>query len=352
MRSAETIYQEMLAAYAKRRGGQLETDCDLAVRLWAAAAQVEALEAQAEWVLGQSFPQTATGGYLDRHAALRGMSRQTASRAEGVLTFTVATVQTGAVTIPEGTVCMTEGAVRFQTTEAAVIPAGERSASTAAEAVETGSGGNVGAGAVTVLTACPVAVTAVTNSAAFTGGCEEESDEDLRARLLDSFQRLPNGANAAWYEQTACRHAGVAAAKAVGRARGAGTVDVYVSTPAGVPSAALLEELQAVFQKSREIAVDVQVKAPTVQTVDVVMSIETAEGADAAAVKAEAEAVIADFFGGKLLGKPVKLAELYSRVFALAGVENCHITSPTADVESGETVLPMPGTVSVTVEDV
>ena len=79
MRTTETIYQEMLAAYAKRRGGQLEEDCELAVRLWAAAAQIQALEAQAEWVLGQSFPQTAAGVYLDRHAAVRNMTRQGAS---------------------------------------------------------------------------------------------------------------------------------------------------------------------------------------------------------------------------------------------------------------------------------
>ena len=48
MRTTETIYQEMLTAYAQRRGSQLEQDCDLAVRLWAAAAQIQALEAQAE----------------------------------------------------------------------------------------------------------------------------------------------------------------------------------------------------------------------------------------------------------------------------------------------------------------
>ena len=50
MRATETIYREMLSAYAKRRGGQLQEDCDLSVRLWAAAAQIQALEAQAEWV--------------------------------------------------------------------------------------------------------------------------------------------------------------------------------------------------------------------------------------------------------------------------------------------------------------
>ena len=177
MRTTETIYQEMLTAYAQRRGSQLEQDCDLAVRLWAAAAQIQALEAQAEWVLGQSFPQTATGVYLDRHAAMRNMTRQAAGKAVGSLTFTLANAQTGAVNIPAGTVCMTEDAVRFQTVEDAAIPAGEISVTAAAEAVESGSSGNVGAGAVCVLTACPVAVRAVTNAEAFAGGISEESDD-------------------------------------------------------------------------------------------------------------------------------------------------------------------------------
>ena len=44
------------------------------------------------------------------------------------------------------------------------------------------------------------AVTACTNPAAFTGGSDEEDDETLRARVLESYQRLPNGANTAWYE--------------------------------------------------------------------------------------------------------------------------------------------------------
>lgn len=350
MRTTETIYQEMLAAYAKRRGGQLEEDCELAVRLWAAAAQIQALEAQAEWVLGQSFPQTAAGVYLDRHAAVRNMTRQGASKAVGSLTFTLANAQTGAVSIETGTVCMTEGAVRFRTTEDGMIPAGELSVTVAAEAVEPGSGGNVGTGAVHVLTACPVAVQSVTNGAAFTGGLSEETDEELRQRVLDSFQRLPNGANAAWYEQTACRHEGVAAAKAVGKARGMGTVDVYAAAPGGTPSAALLAELQAEFQKSREIAVDVQVKAPTTQAVNVAVTVEVEEGADFAGVKAEAETMLADFFSGKLLGKAVTLAELGSRIYALPGVKNYHITAPAADVAADDTVLPVLGTVSVTEE--
>ena len=69
-------------------------------------------------------------------------------------------------------------------------------------------------------------VKSVTNPEVFSGGTEEEGDEALRERVLETFQRLPNGANAAWYEKTAMDHEGVAAAKAIGRARGIGTVDV------------------------------------------------------------------------------------------------------------------------------
>ena len=332
MRATETIYREMLTAYAKRRGGQLQEDCDLSVRLWAAAAQIQALEAQAEWVLGQSFPQTAAGVYLDRHGAMRGIVRQAPSRATGQLTFRLSNAQTGAVSVETGTVCMTEGTVRFRTTEPGTIPAGEISVIVAAEAVEAGSSGNVGAGTVHVLTACPVAVTAVTNEKAFTGGLSEETDEELRQRILDSFQRLPNGANAAWYEQTACSYEGVAAAKAVGKARGVGTVDVYVTTPDGVPPETLLSELQMVFQKSREIAVDVAVKAPSTAAVNVSVTVEVAENAEFADVKAEIEGMLAGFFSGKLLGKAVTLAELGSRIYGLPGVENYHIVSPAADV--------------------
>ena len=142
----------------------------------------------------------------------------------------------------------------------------------------------------------------------------------------------------------------MAAAKAVGKARGAGTVDVYVSAPDGIPSEKLLTELQTVFQKSREIAVNVQVKAPTAATVDVAVTVKTAEGTDFANVKTAVEADLAEQFNGKLLGRGVKLAELISRIYALPGVENCHITAPAADLAANDTVLPVLGTVNVTEE--
>ena len=348
MRTIEEIYQALLASFAEKAGFQPEEGCDLAVRLWAAAAQIQGLEYQADWVLDQSFPQTARGIYLDRHGMMRGISRTPAAKAVGTLRFSVEMVPAADMTIPAGTVCMTAGEVRFQTTQAAVLQAGQLSVDAPAEALEGGSGGNVTAGTVCILTACPTAVTTCTNPAAFSGGSDAETDEAFRERILESYRRLPNGANAAWYEQTAMNYPGTAAARAVGRARGIGTVDVYVAAENGLPPAELLEGLQAVLQEKREIAVDVQVKAPAVRTVDVQVEIALKNGADYADMKRAVEGCTAQFFTGRLLGQPVLLAELGSRIYALEGVENYHLLAPTEDLAADDTVLPVLGTLTVT----
>ena len=140
----------------------------------------------------------------------------------------------------------------------------------------------------------------------------------------------------------------VVAAQAVGRARGIGTVDVYVAEERGLPAAEVLEGLQAELQEKREIAVDVQVKAPTVREVDVTVTVAPAEGADFEAVKAAAEKTLTTFFTGRLLGKAVRLAELGSRLYALEGVENYRFTAPAADVAADDTVLPVLGALTVT----
>ncbi|MEY8260528.1 baseplate J/gp47 family protein [Oscillospiraceae bacterium 50-60] len=348
MKSVDEIYQELLAAFARRAGFTPEDACDLSVRLYAAAAQIQALDIQAEWVLDQSFPQTAQGVYLDRHAAMRGLSRLPASRAVGTLRFSVESPPALAVNIPAGTVCMTADERRFQTTAGATLAAGATYADAPAEALEAGGGGNAVAGAVRFLTACPVAVTACTNPAAFSGGSDAEDDETLRRRVLESYRRLPNGANAAWYEQTAMSHDGVAAARAVGRARGIGTVDVYIAGESGLPGAALLEEVRADLRERREIAVDVAVKAPAAVPVNVSAAIAVGENADFGEVKARAELAISTLFTGRMLGRPVLLAELGSRLYALEGVENCRLSAPAADLAADSAVLPVLGTLTVT----
>ena len=347
MKEWTEIYEQMRGTFAQRAGFVPSEGCDSAVRLYALAAELQSLLMQADWVLDQSFPQTAQGMYLDYHAETRGITRAAAEKAAGVIRFAAADKVTAACPIEKGTVCMTAEGVRFETTEDAAIAVGSQWADVPAQAVEAGAGGNVIAGTVTLLSAMPVGVVQCTNPAAFSGGCDAESDEALRGRVLASYQRLPNGANAAYYEQEAMRYPGVAAAKAVGRARGIGTVNVVIATHAGVPDAALLAAVETDLQKKREIAVDVKVLAPAVETVAVTAALKAAPGYTFAEVKAGAQSALEALFTGELLGKSVTTARLLTLLCGVEGVENVHLTAPAADVAVGSTELPMLGTVTL-----
>ena len=348
MKTTEEIYQELLEVFSQRAGFAPGEDCDLAVRLYAAAAELQALGIQADWVLDQSFPQTAQGQYLDYHAQMRGLSRIPAAKAVGTLRFSVGMASTADLTVAAGTVCMTADETRFQTTADAVLQAGALTADAPAEALEAGARGNAASGTITILTACPGGITGCTNPAPFAGGADQEGDESLRQRILESYQRLPNGANAAWYEQTAMSHEGVAAARAVGRARGTGTVDVYIAAEAGLPGAALLQEVQADLQERREIAVDVKALAPEVAELDVSVVLAVEEGADFPTVKAGVETALSSFFSGRLLGRAVLLAELGRLIYDVEGVANYRLLSPTADLAADSGVLPALGELTVT----
>ena len=347
MKEWTEIYEQMRGTFAQRAGFVPSEGCDSAVRLYALAAELQSLLMQADWVLDQSFPQTAQGMYLDYHAETRGITRAAAEKAAGTLRFAAADKVTAACPIEKGTVCMTAEGVRFETTEDAAIAVGSQWADVPAQAVEAGAGGNVIAGTVTLLSAMPVGVVQCTNPAAFSGGCDAESDEALRGRVLASYQRLPNGANAAYYEQEAMRYPGVAAAKAVGRARGIGTVNVVIATHAGVPDAALLAAVETDLQKKREIAVDVKVLAPAVETVAVTAALKAAPGYTFAEAKAGAQSALEALFTGGLLGKSVTTARLLTLLCGVEGVENVHLTAPAADVAVGSTELPMLGTVTI-----
>ena len=344
----DKIYGQMVEAFQKETGVTLAGDGDMAVRLYAVAAQIYALYVQADWVNRQCFPQTAQGEYLDKHAQLRGLERRAAVAAEGILRFETDQAPSTDLTIPAGTVCMTAGLVRFETTQEAVLQAGETMVETTAAAVEPGASGNVAAGTIRTMAVAPVGVSRCTNPEGFSGGLDEESDEELRERVLETFQRMPNGANAAFYEQSAMSFPQVAAAAVVSRPRGVGSVDVVVSTAAGVPDSELLEELQAYFEERREIAVDVLVRAPEVQDVDVTIQIQTAANRDGETVRQAVEQAVRSWFDGRQLGQSILRARLGQLIFDVDGVENYVLTAPAADVTVESDVLPMLKTLSVT----
>ena len=348
MRTTEEIYGEMLAHFQRETGMEASGSGDLAVRLYAVAAQIYALYVQGDWVGRQCFPQTAGGEYLDLHAGLRGVARREAERARGVLRFQTDAAATADWAIPAGTVCLTAGLVRFETAEEGILRAGETWTDVRAAAVEPGAGGNVAAGSIVTMAVAPVGVSRCLNPEPFSGGLDREDDEALRARVLETYRRLPNGANAAYYRQGALSFGKVAEAAVIPRARGIGTVDVVVSTAAGAPDAALLADLAAYFEERREIAVDGAVRAPEIRTVDVAVRVAPAEGRTAGEAVAAAEGAVRGWFDGRLLGRGVLRAKLGALAFGAAAVANCAVDAPVADVAVEADELPVLGSLTVT----
>jgi len=347
LKTVDAIYEEMLACFGERTGMELKEGCDLAVRLYALAAQIYALQVQTDWVSRQAFPQTAEGEWLDRHAQLRGLARKQAVAARGVVRFQAGEAAQTARVIPVGTVCMTAGLVRFETTEERELPAGARTVDVPVRAVVPGRGGNVAAGTILSLAVAPLGIAGCTNLQPCAGGEDEEKDETLRARVLDTFLRLPNGANAAFYQTQALTFDRVAGAVVIPRPRGVGTVDVVVTTQEGLPDRELLEELTAYFQRRREIAVEVQVRAPQTTTVNLTVRVAPKPGYAFAEVAGRVEEAVRGWFTGALLGRKVLRAELGDLVYHCDGVDNYVIALPTADVAVEADVLPMLGTLKV-----
>lgn len=348
MKQASEIYEKMLADFQETTGFSVGSETDISVRLYAAAAQLESLYGYCDWALNQSFPQTASGEHLDLHAALRGLNREEARAAEGTLRFFVAQSQQQDVTVPAGTVCTDAGLVRFVTVEDGAIAAGSLFCDVPARAEEAGPGGNAAAGTVTKMPQPPVGVVSCENPRAFSGGAEQESDESLRSRILRSFSRLPNGANAAFYEERALAVDGVEGVQVLPRVRGTGTVDVVISAAGGLPEAELIEKVQTELQQVREISVDVRVTGPEEAQMLLAMTVWPADGVTGAEARAAATAAVEGFFDGSLLGKGVYLAQLGNAVFATGKVKNYLISAPAEDLAAADGVLPVLGRLTVT----
>ena len=347
MKTVDEIYQEMAAVFVEQTGMEAGAAGDLAVRLYAVAAEIFGLYQQVEWTRRQCFPQTAQGEELDKHAQLRGITRRQAEKASGMVRFYVEQALETGVDIPAETVCMTASGVRFLTTRNAVVEPGTLYADAPVEAAEAGASGNVGTGTIVYMALPPVRIVACSNPEPLTNGLDQEGDEELRERVLATYRRLANGANNAFYRQAAMSFPEVAAVTVLPKNRGVGTVDIVPAAQGGVPSQALLTEMQDYFNRVREIAVDVKVTAPTVETVNLSLKLWTEEGRDFDAVSGAVEEALTAWFSGERLGRPLTLAQLTSLVFAVDGVDNCQVVQPAADLPLDNVTLPVLGTLTI-----
>lgn len=133
---------------------------------------------------------TATGTALSALVLDRlPEGRYDGTKSEGIVKFSRTSAAPVDIVIPVGVKVAardesTGALVTFLTTSEATIATGETVAYAYAESEIAGDDQNISAAAISFILSPVVGVTSVTNEAAFTGGTDFESDDDLRSRYL------------------------------------------------------------------------------------------------------------------------------------------------------------------------
>lgn len=313
----------MKESYIDHAGFTPHEESDLMIRLKVLAGEIYQQRVYAEYVLRQMFPSTATGEYLDMHAAERGLTRKQATKARGSVSFYPAEETHGDILIPAGTVVSTgTDALRCVTDESVTLTSNAVSVDAAVTAANEGAAYNVRSGTLTVLVTPVLGIGSVSNGAALAGGTDAESDDELRARVIDSYVNISNGANAAYYRSIAMTVDGVRYASVIGCERGAGTVNVYVLGDGAQVTNAQLNEVQSLLNTGRELNVDVRACRPTQISVNLYIRLRVEPGYVFSAVSEQVRQAVTDFVNTLGIGRDVLLSEVGEVIYHIKGVSD------------------------------
>lgn len=326
MPSYVEILDRMVKKYEELSGFTINTESDIMIRLKVLAGEIYNSTCACEFLKRQMFLSTASGEYLDKHALARGLSRKQAVKATGKVTFYTNISVSTDVVIPKGTIVSTVGPQirQYVTDDIATISKGLNSVTVKATAIEGGASYNVSKDTVTVLVTPPTGVTSVRNQMAFTGGSDEESDEELRERVLYSYRDIANGTNAVYYKRLAESVPGVYSASVVSRVRGAGTIDVYIcgkgeEAPVNKEH---IETVQKLLDENRELNVDILVFYAIPLNVSFTLNLCVEEGYSFDQVSAEITRNLTEYIDSLGAGQPALLCEMGEILYHAQGVKN------------------------------
>jgi uncharacterized phage protein gp47/JayE len=225
-----------------------------------------------DFIAKQAFPDTAEVEFLERWASIYGVTRNEATFAE----LNANIVFTGAGTVPANTLAQING-VQYRL-DAEVTSPGAGTLSGLWIAVVAGSGGNLTNGSIITLLSPLVNVNSqITITSTSVEGEDTETDESLRARLLNRIQNPPLGGSANDYLQVTLGVPGVTRAWVLPLNQGPGTVDVtFVEDNDNpiTPDAPKIQEVQDAIDAFKPVTALVDVFAPVLAPIAMNISIK------------------------------------------------------------------------------
>lgn len=312
MESFGGILKRMEDAYREESGCPVEAVSDIGLRLRVLAGELYRMQEEARWLKRQVFPQTAEGEALELHGAQRGIARKEAVRAVGEITFTRYIPISFDLPVPKGTVCAAPGeeAVEYETTEDAVLLAGEVSVTVPARAVEPGEKGNAAESAVNTLVTPVEGIQYASNRSPFTGGADREGDEAYRERVAKAYERPVVLGNAAYYEELARSVPGVTSAQAVADGENPGTVDIYLWGDGVAPGEETLAAAAELLNGRKALGATLSVQAATGKKINLFLKVALPEGAQFPPAKAAIEKALKEWMAKRQVGDPVQPADV------------------------------------------
>lgn len=304
----------------------------------AVAGQLLWLQAIILQVLTLTRASTSVGTDLDSWCADFGFTRLPARAATGQVTFSRFTAAQQAV-VPVGVTVQTgDGSQTFTVTldtsntaysallGGYVLPANTASVNVPVQAVAPGSGGNVLAGAVSVITSSISGVDTVTNAAAFLNGANAEPDADFRARYVLFLASLSKATKAAIGAAVLGVQQGlnytITENENYNGTPNQGYFFVVVDDGTGQASNSLLASVSNAVDAVRPFTSNFGVFAPALVTADVTMNVVPAPGFVEATVVGNVGVAITNFLNSLKLGVSVPYTQIASVAYAVPGVQN------------------------------
>lgn len=345
MQDYDEILDSMKEKYFELRGVDADEECDSGILLRLLAGEVYSLGIYADWLKAAMFVSSAHGEALDSHAAQRGLERKKGSKASGTLRVSVDVPLEYDVVIPQGTVFATsDGQLYYESISQAVIMSGTGSTFVEVNARYSGSRFNVDAETVTTVVTYFSSGISVTNSSAFRGGTDDETDEMLRERIISSYRELSNGMNKAYYKKLAESINEVRSAE-VSDPQGS-VMNVYVYGRGIAVSNTALLQARELMEEYRIPGLEINVMNATVSILNVSVNIQLKDGYQLADVTDRVEQAIRNYFDDMGVGKSFVTAELGGKIIAVDGVLNYSFVN-TSDHNASAMTIFRPGTVMV-----
>lgn len=217
---------------------------------------------------------TSTGSDLDALVTILGISRKQATYATGTITFGRSDVYNTDIAIQYAQMVSTRqdsntGFIHefIVTDDEAKLVAGELKTVVNIKAINPGKI-YLPIGSITIMTTPVIGIEYVTNEVEFSGGTDQETDDELRARAKHALAGLGKGTNAA-IRSALLGVDGVNDAIVLDTNRGVGTADVIVVTDEIPPSTALQNKINAAITETKAAGVHVQAIYPDIVTQDV-----------------------------------------------------------------------------------